>query len=93
MPSENIFDEVLGDVKTIMLEIRSGIRKQYKNVKPFATKPLSIEEQIYDFQTKGFEMFKEIADKEGPQSALKWQQDMEKATARRSNDNIKPSRP
>ncbi|KKN06519.1 hypothetical protein LCGC14_1076490 [marine sediment metagenome] len=85
MPNENIYDEVLGDVKNIMLEIRDGIRKQYKNVKPFATKPISTEEQIYDYNTRGQEIFNQIADKEGPQTAVKWQQDMEKIVERRQN--------
>ncbi len=83
MPEENIYNEVLGDVKNIMLEIRGSIKKM--NVKPFATKPISIEEQILDYSTRGQEIFNQIADKDGPQTAVKWQQGMEKAIERRSN--------
>ena len=82
---ENIYDEVLGDIKTIMLEIRAGIKKQYKNVKPFRQEPVPMEEQIYDYKTKGFETFTQIADEQGPEVAVKWQQDIEKAIERRQN--------
>jgi len=78
LPNDNIFDEVLGDVKTIMLEIRSGIRKQYKNVKPFGVKQLTPKQQVEQYRASGYDIFKQIAQTEGVDKATDYRDKMER---------------
>ncbi|KKL10742.1 hypothetical protein LCGC14_2552780 [marine sediment metagenome] len=89
MPNENIYDEVLGDVKDIMLEIRDGIKKQYKNVKPFGVKQLTPQQQLEQYHSSGYEIFKQIAQTEGVDKATDYRDKMERLqeqTARRFTD-------
>ena len=78
MPSENIFDEVLGDIKDIMLEIRAGIRKQYKNAKPFGVKQLTTKQQLEQYRASGYDIFKQIAQTEGIDKATDYRDKMER---------------
>ena len=89
MPNDNIFDEVLGDVKTIMLEIRAGIRKQYKNVKPFGTEkvPPSKQLETYDQYLADPALRKQVRGSLGMDEAFSYEQDMEKLS-RRENARI-----
>ena len=79
MPTEdNIYDEVMGEVKRIMLEIRGDLQKKYKHAKPFGMRKLTPKEQLTQYVIGGYELFKQIADTQGLGEATKYRDEMEK---------------
>ena len=76
MPEENIYNEVLGDIKVIMLEIRGSIKKM--NVKPFGVKQLTPKQQLEQYRTSGYDIFKQIAQTEGVDKATDYRDKMER---------------
>ena len=79
MPTDdNIYDDVLGEVKRIMLEIRADVHKKYKNAKPFGVKQLTPKEQLSRYLSQGYETFKNLADTQGMDAAIKYRDEMDK---------------
>ena len=74
-------------IKTLMNRrldrVAKRVANDLKNTRPFDKEIVTVEEQIYDYNTKGFEIFTQIADTQGPEAALAWQNEMEKEIARR----------
>ena len=83
MPTEdNIYDEVMGEIKKLMLEIRTDFQKKFKHTKPFGVEPPVPREELYEYETRGYDKFQEIANTQGLVKAVEWRDDMEKQKQR-----------
>lgn len=91
MPEENIFNEVLDDIKVIMLEIRGSIKKM--NVKPFGVKQLTPKQQVEQYRSSGYDIFKQIYQTEGEAKAVDYRDKMERLQEQEARrfTNVKPS--
>ena len=53
------------------------LRKRFKGVKPFRMEPVSDADLLYDYNTRGFAIFSEIANSEGLDAAIEYRNSME----------------
>ncbi len=74
-------------IKSLMTQridrVTRKVVDDFEGSRPFDKEIVTIEEQIYEYNTRGFEKFTEIADSQGREVALTWQAEMEKEIARR----------
>ena len=83
MPTEdNIYDEVMGEIKNLMLEIKADFQKKFKHTKAFGVEQPLPKEQLYEYETRGYEKFQEIANTQGLVKAVEWRDEMEKQKQR-----------
>ena len=83
MPQANIFDKSTDILKARIDRAKGIVTQRFKNTKPYRKEPVSVEEQLYEYNTRGFEIFQQIADSQGAEAALLWQNKMEQEKARR----------
>ena len=83
MPTDdNIYDDVMGEIKRLMLEIKGDFQKKYKHAKPFGVEPPLPREELYEYETRGYDKFQEIANTQGLVKAVEWRDKMEKQKQR-----------
>ena len=80
---EGRFNRVKSLMNQRLNRVAMKVASDLKNTRPFDKEMVSIEEQIYDYNTRGFEIFTEIADAQGSEAALAWQNEIEREIARR----------
>jgi len=80
---ENRLDTITDLVKDRLNSAVSEAKKQFQGTNPYRKEPISEKEQIYNYETRGYDIFKEIADTQGIEAAIIWQQKMEEMKARR----------
>ena len=78
MADTNVFEEVMEEIESIMLEIKVDIDKKFKYQKPFGLKKLTPRQQLEQYQSKGFDIFRQIASEQGIDEATKYRDSMEK---------------
>jgi len=83
---KSIFDSALEGIGEIIEELTGSLSKEFKGADPFDREKVSDEEQIYQYETKGYDMFKQIADAKGLEAAVMWRGDMEQLKARRQGN-------
>lgn len=80
---EGRFNRIKSLMNQRLDRVAKKVASDLKDTRPFDKEIVTIEEQIYEYNTRGFEKFTEIADSQGPEAALAWQAEMEKEIARR----------
>ncbi len=63
--------------------VAKKIAGDFKNTRPFDQTPVSTDEQIYNYNTQGYDTFKQIAQTQGLDAAVLWQKDMEQKIQKR----------
>ena len=83
MPTDsNIYDDVMAEIKNLMMEIRADFQKKFKHTKPFGVEPPVPREELFEYETRGFDKFNEIANAQGVVKAVEWRDKMEKQKQR-----------
>jgi len=77
MIREGRYDRVLGKMLNRIERVSGKLAKEFKGTKPFDKEPVSMREQIYNYETQGYDTFKVIANTQGIEAAVMWQQVME----------------
>ena len=80
----NIFDEAFDILKERMDDAFGKLQSEFKGKKPFGKEPYSVEDQIYDYNTRGYEIFERIANEQGLETAIQYQDTMKAEIAKRS---------
>ena len=80
---ESRFERVLAKMMTRVERVSSKISADFKNVKPFDTEIVPMDEQLYDYETRGYELYQQIAREQGIDAAEEWMNKMEEAKKRR----------
>ena len=83
---KGIFDLALDGISEIIEGVSVSLSKEFKSVNPFDKEKVSDEEQLYQYETQGYDMFKQIADSKGLEAAVMWRGDMEQLKARRQGN-------
>ena len=69
MAEEGMFNDALTGIVAIIEDVSDDIAKEFKGKKPFDKEPVKDEDLLYDYNTKGFEIFKNIYDTQGEEVA------------------------
>jgi len=83
---KGIFDLALDGISEIIEGVSDSLSKEFKTTNPFDKEKVSDEEQLYQYETQGYDMFKQIADSKGLEAAVMWRGDMEQLKARRQGN-------
>lgn len=78
----SLFDDALTGIVDIIEEVSGSIAKEFKGKKPFDKEPVKDEDLLYDYNTKGFEIFQEIYETQGEEVALDYRNSMEELKIR-----------
>ncbi len=68
-----VVEELLGRQESLRVELRS----RFKRTKPFRMEPVKDEDLLYDYNTKGFEIFRELYETQGEEVAMDYKNQME----------------
>ena len=82
MTEPNLYDLVVDELLNMQNLVRAELRQQFGKVKPFRMTPMSSKEALYNYETQGYDIFKQIADTDGIESAVEWQTKMQQEKAR-----------
>uniref|UniRef100_A0A6M3XJJ2 Uncharacterized protein n=1 Tax=viral metagenome TaxID=1070528 RepID=A0A6M3XJJ2_9ZZZZ len=83
MTEPNLYDMVVDELLERQRLVRAELRNRFKKTKPFRMEPLSNEEALYEYDTRGFEIFSDIVSKEGIDAAIAYRDRMENLKQRR----------
>ena len=83
MTEKNIMDLAYDILSERMNDAFGELKKEYKGKKPFGKEPVSVEEQIYDYNTRGYEIFQEIANTQGIEAAEIYRNELENMKKKR----------
>ena len=83
MAKENLYDLALKDITEIVDEVSDSIANEFKKTRPFDKEPVDPNEMLLEYNMRGYQKFKEIADTEGLEAAVKWGEEIEKLKTRR----------
>lgn len=86
---ENIYDLALEGISEIIEEVSESISREFKGTKPFDKEAISDEEMLYDYNTRGFEIFSQLADSQGLAQAVEYRDKMEEIKLKREEVNAK----
>lgn len=74
----SLFDDALTGIVDIIEEVSGSIAKEFKGKKPFDKEPIKDEDLLYEYNTKGMEIFKEIYETQGEEVAMDYKNQLEK---------------
>lgn len=57
--------------------VKTELQKRFKRTKPFRMEPIKNEDLLYDYNTRGMEIFKEILETQGEETAMEYKNQME----------------
>lgn len=83
---DSFADSVVEELKGRLHGVDTALRKISKNKTPFRQEPVSWKEELYFYETQGYQMFEKIADQFGMDKAVQWRDYMEQQKARRSGN-------
>ena len=81
---KSIFDLTVDELVSRQKLVKSELHKRFKKTKPFRMEPVSDEELLYEYNTKGYEVFSNIARAKGMDAAIEYRDKMEQIKARRN---------
>ncbi len=73
----SISDRVIEKLHQRRELVRDRLAQEYKGVKPFRMEPVSNADLLYDYNTNGFEIFRELYETQGEEIALDYKNQME----------------
>ena len=85
MSDEHIGDLVVEEMLRRRNLVKDLLRKKYKMVKPLRMEQVDNDTLLYTYNTKGYEIFAQKAEREGMESAIKYRDEMEALKRRREN--------
>jgi len=77
MAEEGMFNDALTGIVAIIEDVSDDIAKEFKGKKPFDKEPVKDEDLLYDYNTKGFETFKNLYETQGEEVAMDYKNSME----------------
>ena len=73
----SIYDEVLSGIVGIIEEVSDDIAKEFKGKAPFDREAIPEDELLYEYNTRGGQAFRQIADTQGMEAATNYIRKME----------------
>jgi len=77
MAEQSLFDDALAGIVDIIEEVSDSIAKEFKGKKPFDKEPIKDEDLLYEYNTRGMEIFKEIYETQGEEVAMDYKNQLE----------------
>lgn len=72
----NIYDSALLGISDIIERVSDSLATEFKGTKPFDKEIVSDADMLYDFNTRGFEIFTELANTQGLPKAVEYRDKM-----------------
>ncbi len=73
----SISDRVIEKLHQRRELVRDRLAQEYKGVKPFRMEPVKDEDLLYDYNTNGFEIFRELYETQSEEIAMDYKNSME----------------
>ena len=83
MEEKSVIDLTIDELVERHRLVRGELRLRFKKAKPVRMEPVSEDEMLYEYNTNGYEVFGEIANREGMDSAIEYRREMENLKQRR----------
>lgn len=80
---ENVFDEVLAGLEETVEEVSNSIAKDFKGVKPFDKIPLTMDEQLYEYNQLTQPAIEQMLQSQGLEATRTYVDAMETEKAKR----------
>jgi len=90
---ETLMDKVIDKLKERREIIKKRLYEEYRHTKPFRTEPVKDEDLLYDYNTKGIQIFKELYETQGEEVAMDYKRQMLTLKAKFGGDNARRIRP
>ena len=74
---ENLYDVAMSGIGEVIEAVSDSIASEFKGKNPFDKEPISNEDLLYDYNTRGFEIFSQIANTEGIEAAIAYRDKLE----------------
>lgn len=74
---QSIQDLAVDILKERLRGAQALMKERYKKTRPFRKEPIPEREQLYLYETRGYETFSQIANEQGLSEAVKWKNKME----------------
>lgn len=84
---ETIMDKVVDRLKERRNLVRERLYKQYRHTKPFRMEPVSNADLLYDYNTNGIEIFRQLYETQGEDVAMDYKRQMEELKAKMGGNN------
>lgn len=82
MTETSLYDDVVDELIERQRLVKAELQKRFKKTKPFRMEPVKDEDLLYDYNTKGFEIFSQLADTQGIEVAIQYRDEMERLKAK-----------
>jgi len=79
----NRYDRIQNIMLNRIERVTDKFAKEFKGTNPFDKKPVSNDDLLLEYETKGFETFSQIADTQGLDAAVEYRDKMEQLKIRR----------
>ncbi len=74
---ETMMDKVIDRLKERREVIRERLYQEYRHTKPFRMEPVKDEDLLYDYNTRGPEIFKQLYETQSEEIAMDYKNSME----------------
>ena len=77
MDEKSLFDVTVDILLERQALVGAELQRRFKRTKPFRMEPIKNEDLLYDYNTKGFEIFSQLYETQGEEVALDYRNEME----------------
>lgn len=77
MDEKSVFDLTVDILVERQRLVKAELQRRFKKTKPFRMEPVKDEDLVYDYNTRGMEIFKELYETQGQEVAEDYRNQME----------------
>ena len=81
---KNRYDRIMDKMLNRIERVTDKMAGEFKGTNPFDKKPVSNDDLLLEYETKGFETFSQIANEQGLDAAIAYRDKMEQLKTRRN---------
>ena len=87
MEEKSIFDLTVDILVERQRAVKVELQRRFKHTKPFRMEPIKNEDLLYDYNTRGMEIFKQLYETQGEEVAMDYKNQMEALKVKMGGQN------